>query len=87
MSSEIRDKLKFIKRKLELIERRIYVILGWILVFLCSLLIITFLYKCFESVSGKDTLNRSDWIGFLVCLVLLIIGIISIVFWKKDEPI
>jgi hypothetical protein len=87
MANNLRGKIVLIKRKLELIEKRLYIGLGWILVFLSSVLIFTFLYNCYEAITGKDTLKRSDGIGFLVSIVLLLIGILSILYWKREKPL
>ena len=83
MRNDIRGILKWVRNKLELLEKRLCLVLSWVLVFLCSLLIMAFLYTCFEAVLGKTNLNRGEWIGFLVSVVLLVIGIVSIRFWKS----
>jgi hypothetical protein len=87
MGNDCNEILKRIKNKLDKVEIKLHVVLGWILVFLTSVVMLGFLCKCYEAVLGKATLNWQDGSGFLVSLVLLVIGIVSIKYWKKEKPL
>ena len=78
MNNNFRDILEAIKQKLESVHNKFLAGLGWLLIILCGLVIIAFLYRCFKTVLGRDTLSVSDWLGFLVSMGLLTVGILSV---------
>jgi hypothetical protein len=87
MKNDIKNSLEWIKKILEETEARLYIGLGWVLIFLSSLLIITFLYRFIKTGSGNEPFRWHDWTGFFVSIVLLIIGILSVVFWNRNKPL
>ena len=84
MGNDIRGKIGLIKKKLERIEKSLYIGLGWVLVFLSSILIFTCLYNCYTTITEKEMLTWHDGMGFLVSISLLLIGILSIAYWKRE---
>ena len=85
MKMDIKEMLQTIKGKLETAHDQAYYILGWILVILVSIVLVAFLYRGFRALLGKEIITRQDWIGFVVLIVLLGIGILTVIYFKREK--
>jgi hypothetical protein len=86
MKKDFKEILQTLKEKLQTAHDQAYYIMGWVLVILVSIILVAFLYRCFSALLGKEIITRQEWIGFVILLVLLGIGILTIIFFKREKP-
>ena len=85
MKKDVKELLQTLKEKLVTAHDQAYYIMGWVLVIFTGIVLVAFLYRLFMALLGKEIISRQDWIGFIILLVLLGVGILTIIFFKREK--